>query len=194
MLFMCNAHGQIFLSGGRGKASIELYNADRTTLIGPLKNNIIIDLATTPSVNIKASAKCLKKFRISSMTFSLDNEIIGTVNTSPYWMIVDKNGAWTPTVGNRTITAKAYHQNDANGRLMLQTTTSVMVMDSRTKSPFAAPVNAPVPAPIAAPMSTPVTLPMVAPAPILAPSNADPAPLVPFLDIKSALPKAFPSS
>jgi hypothetical protein len=162
------SHGQIFLTGGRGKASLELYNADRTTLIGPLVNNLVIDLAKTPSVNIKASAKCLKKFRVSSMTFALDNKIIGTDNTSPYWMM---DGAWTPTVGNHTITIEAYRRNDAKGRLMLKTTTSVMVMDSRTRSPVPAPVTAPLKAPVPVPILSPVATPMVAPVatPMVAP-------------------------
>jgi hypothetical protein len=171
-----HSRGQLFLAGGRGKTVLALYKADRTTLIGPLINNMVIDLAKTPSVNIKASAKCLQKLRILSVAFSLDDKLLATDSTAPYWMFGDKDGSWTPTIGNHTIKAEAYRRNNGNGRKMLKRTTSVMVMDSRTKSPMdAAPSKAPVATPVKAPLAlAPVAVPMVAPAvaPMVAPVAA----------------------
>jgi hypothetical protein len=176
MLFL-HVDGQIFLAGGHGEASLQLYAADRTTLIDPMANNIIIDLAKTPTVNVKVSAKCLRNRRISSASFFLDGKLLRTDNTAPYWMFGDDGGAWTPTVGNHTITAKAYRQNNGKGRKMLETTTSVIVMDSRTKSPVASPVKAPFPA---TPAISPAMV-IVAPTPVAAPAQVavptqDPAP------------------
>jgi hypothetical protein len=161
-LLLVHSHGQLFLAGGRGKAILELYKADRTTLIGPLVNKLVIDLANASSINIKASAKCLQTLRISSVSFFVDGKLVRTDNNAPYWMIGDTNGAWTPAVGRHTIYAKAYRRNDAKGRLMLRTLTNVIVIDSRTKSPVAA--AAPVKAPVAAvPTIAPVTVPSFAP-------------------------------
>jgi hypothetical protein len=168
-MLMVQSHGQIFLAGGRRKASLELYKDDRTTRIGPLVNNIRIDLAQTPRVNIKASAKCLQELRISSMSFWLDNKNLGTDNTAPYWMI---DGAWTPMIGNHTIMTKAYRRNNAKGRLMLKTTVSVIVIDSRTKSPKAAPSKAPAQADKAVPTMVPVSAQVPALTPFAPPTKA----------------------
>jgi hypothetical protein len=179
-----HSHGRLFLAGGSGKTVLALYKADRTTLIGPLINNMVIDLAKTLSVNIKvsakclqkASAKCLQKLRISSVAFSLDDKLLATDSTAPYWMFGDKDGSWTPTVGNHTIKAEAYRRNNGKGRKILARTTSGMAMDSRTKSPMdAAPSKAPVATPVKAPLAlAPVAAPMVAPAvaPMVAPVAA----------------------
>jgi hypothetical protein len=56
---MCIAgpHGQLILAGGRAKLKLELYHADRITLIGPIVDAMVIDLAKTPKLNIKGSGK-----------------------------------------------------------------------------------------------------------------------------------------
>jgi hypothetical protein len=37
------------------REEVELYQADRTTWVGPVVNNLVIDLAKTPGLSIKAS-------------------------------------------------------------------------------------------------------------------------------------------
>jgi hypothetical protein len=206
LFLIAHAHGQVLLAGGRGKALL-----DRTTRIGPLVNNMVIDLAKTPSLNVKASAKCLKKSRVSSISFFLDGSFLGTDSTAPYWMMRDKGSAWNPTTGNHTIYAKAYHRNDANGRKMLKTTTSVIVVDTRTKTPMAAPVTAPIPpppisAPMMAPMAVPMAAPVVAPvvvsapatvpvsAPVLAPASVPVLVTAPAAPAPASIPLSAPVS
>jgi hypothetical protein len=162
-MLLVQSNGQVFLAVDHGKVRLELYIADRTTLIAPLVNNMVIDLANTPSVNIKASVRRLQSLRVSSMSFIVDDEVISNDNDSPYWMFGDKDGGWTPTVGNHTVAVKAYRRNYGKGRKILETTMNVVVIDSRAKSPVAAPINAPFPAPVAVPMLVPVSAPMMAP-------------------------------
>jgi hypothetical protein len=171
-LLILKASGQLFLTGCRGKVGLALYKPDRTTLIGPLKNNMVIDLAKTPTVNIKASAKCLKNLGVSSVSFFLDGKLLRTENSAPYWMFDDKDGGWTPTVGNHTVTTKAYSRDNGKGRKILETTTSIIVMDSRTKSPVAAPVNAPFRGTVVAPMMVPIVAPPFTPVTPTAPVTA----------------------
>jgi hypothetical protein len=45
ILMLVKAKGQLILADGRGKVKLELYQADRTTLIGPMVDDMIIDLA-----------------------------------------------------------------------------------------------------------------------------------------------------
>jgi hypothetical protein len=123
------SRGKVFL---HRKVALELYKNNGTSLIGPLVNVMVIDLAETQSWNVKASTKCVQRFRISSVSFFLDHALIRTDNIAPFWMFGDKDGVWTtPTIGSHTITAKAYRRNNGKGRLMLETTIGVMVIDGR---------------------------------------------------------------
>jgi hypothetical protein len=91
-----NVHGQLILAGGRGKVKLELYNADRTKLIGSMVNDMVIDLAKTPMLNIKGSGQSsFQNRRFSSMSFYADDKPVHTDNTVPSWM-GDPDSAWTP--------------------------------------------------------------------------------------------------
>jgi hypothetical protein len=70
LLLLVKVQGTIFLAGGRGVVKLALYKEDRTTLIGTMASNMVLDLAKNPRVNIKASAKsALQSLRVSSMAF-----------------------------------------------------------------------------------------------------------------------------
>jgi hypothetical protein len=190
-LLLVRVQGQLILAGGRGKVKLELYQADRTTLIGPMVNDMVIDLAKTPKVNIKGSGKSsFQNRRFSSMSFFIDGKLVRTDNTIPSWMLDD---AWIPTVGMHTIKAVGYRRNNGKGTKMLESSVRVNVIDTRTKAPTKAPVKALAPSPVAAPIAapvvspaTPVATPLAAPimapvaAPMVAPMVAPPmvAPVV----------------
>jgi hypothetical protein len=57
LLLLGMAHGGIVPIHGRGKANLELYHQDRTTLIGPLVDHMVLDLVDSPKLSIKASAE-----------------------------------------------------------------------------------------------------------------------------------------
>jgi hypothetical protein len=164
-----------FLAGS--KVQLELYKSDRTTFIGPVINDMVIDLAKTPQINIKASVKSrLTRWRISSLSFYLDSSLVRTDNSASSWLLVDPGSAWTPSIGVHTIGTKAYGRKDAKGRKMLETSVQVVVIDSNKTAPTAAaaPVKSPVvaaPVPIAAPATGPMVAPM---APLNSPVRAAP--------------------
>jgi hypothetical protein len=170
LLWFVQSNGQLLFAGGlRRKALLELYTADRTTRIGPVVDNMVIDLAKTPSLNVKVSITgVLQRLGVSSVSFLWDNTILRTDNTAPYWMLEDSNRAWTPAIGNHTIAAKAYRRDNGNGRKVVEMTINVIVIDRRTQSPMvaAAPIMASAPAP---PIASPVAVlaPMAAPEPVV---------------------------
>jgi hypothetical protein len=176
--------GQRFLAAGRCKLKLELYQADRTTLIGPLVNDMIIDIAKTPRVNIRASAfSGFQSLRVSKISFYLDDTFVRTDRLLPTWMIADEDGTWTPTVGTLKISITGSYRLGGKLRSMVR----VIVVDSTAKVPVASPVQAPMETPVKAPMALPVQAPVVSPvqapavspvqAPMVAPSAAIPAPV-----------------
>jgi hypothetical protein len=182
------AHAQLLLLGGRSDAKLDLYNADRTVLIAPMVNDMVIDLSKTPSLNIKASAKKpLQSLLVGSMSFFVDDKLLETDNDASYWLVGDKDRAWTPSIGKHLVTVRAHCRKQGRGRKILEASIRIVVTDSRTKEPAAAaPASAPVLAPVAGPVispatflaptpaSTPMTAPRVAPAtvPFNAPASA----------------------
>jgi hypothetical protein len=56
-ILLVRVQGQLILASGRGKVKLELYKADRTTLIGPMVAEMVIDLAKAPKLNIKGSSR-----------------------------------------------------------------------------------------------------------------------------------------
>jgi Leucine-rich repeat (LRR) protein len=174
-VLLVNIQGQLILGGGRGKVKLELYNADRTTLIGPMVDDMVIDLAKTPKLNIKGSGKSsFQTRRFSSMSFYIDDKPVRTDSSVPSWMLGDPDSAWTPTVGIHTIKAIGYRRNEGKGTKMLESSVRVKVIDTSTKTPTKAPVKAPVASPVAAPVAAPVMTPAVAPvvAPVTLPIAA----------------------
>jgi hypothetical protein len=187
LLLLVNVQGQLILAGGRGKVKLELYAADRTTFVGLMVDDMVIDIAKTPKLNIRGSGKSsFQNRRFSSMSFSIDGKPVRTDSTVPSWMLGDPDSAWTPTVGIHTIKAVGYRGNEGKGSKMLESSVRVKVIDSRTKpptkapvkapaaSPVATPVVAPVIAPVAVPVASPAASPIVAPmaSPVVAPVSA----------------------
>jgi hypothetical protein len=176
--FLLKVQGQLILAGGRGPVILELFLADRTTRIGSIVKDMVIDLAKTPALNIKASTKSgLQKRRVSSMSFRIDDTFVRTESAVPAWMLGDPNSAWRPSVGMHTIEVDGYRRNEGKGRKMLHSTFRVIVIDTRTLTPVQAPMKAPMVVPSAAPVAPPVTPPVAAPVkaptktPVLTPSK-----------------------
>jgi hypothetical protein len=164
LLLLVKAKGQLILAGERGKVKLELYNADRTTLIGPMVDGMVIDIATTPKLNIKgSSASSIQKLRLSSMSFFVDDKPVNTECVVPAWMLGDLDNAWTPTVGLHKITAVGHRRKEGKGLKMLESSVRVIVVDTRTKLPTLAPAKPPAASPFAAPIAAPVAPPVVAP-------------------------------
>jgi hypothetical protein len=205
-IFISRAYAQLVLAGGRGQAILELFGAnDRASAIGPLVDKRTIDLAKTPRVNIKASAKSgLQSFRVKSMTFSVDNKPVYTDSATPFWMYEGSIGGWTPTVGTHSIEVTGYGRKNGKGLLLLKTTVTVYVIDSSTMKPALAPVKphvaSPAIAPVAAPMSgvgisptsDPVPSPIDVPVSVSVPVASPRSPAAVFSPV--AAPKSSPVS
>jgi hypothetical protein len=159
--------------------NVELYQADRKTRIGPLVNNLIIDLAKTPSLSIKASTTTFFQFLfVSSVQFSVDAKLLSTDNRRQFW-----SSEWKPTVGKYKIDVQAYRFNNGNGRAALSNTVTVTVVNSNTRAPAIAPRAAPVqpaaPVVVPAPATTPASPGAAAPSAPVAPPSAPVAPKAP---------------
>jgi hypothetical protein len=115
----------------QGKVNLELYTADRATLIGPMVNDMVIDLAETPSMDVKASAKCHSQSpHIGSVSFFMDGELVGSDSDSPYWLMGDNDDAWALPLGNHTVAARAYcSSRQGGGREILESSVRIYVVD-----------------------------------------------------------------
>jgi hypothetical protein len=207
LLLSIGVQARFHLAGGRAKILLELYQADRTTLIGPILNNMVVDVAKTPGVNVKASTKSLlQKLLVSSISFYVDDTLLATDNDAPFWMMNDLNNAWRPVPGNRTLTVRAFRRNQAKGRQVLDISVQFVVVDSSAKAPAApfaatalAPPTAPNPTarnpPVATDSVPPVLAPVAAPvaAPVSAPSGATRTPNRSPMTILSKAPTKLPS-
>jgi Leucine-rich repeat (LRR) protein len=151
LLLSMGVQARLHLTGGHTRILLDLYQADRTTLIGPMLNDMVVDVAKTPAVNVKASTQSLfQKLLVSSVSFYVDDKLMATDNDAPYWMMNDLNNAWRPVPGNRTLTARAFRRNQGKGRQVATTSVQLVVVDSNAKAPSA---------PLAAPALVPPTAP-----------------------------------
>jgi hypothetical protein len=190
-VLLARPQGQLVLASGRGKLKLEVYQVDRVSLIGPMVDGMVLDLAKNPRVSIKASGKSfLQNLRISSISFYVDDKWISTDTTIPSWFLLGyTTGSWTPTVGMHTIKAVGIR---GFGRKKFESLVRVNVIDTRTKAPT---LQVTAPTPIAAPVTSPVVGPMpsldVAPnaAPFSTVASPKVAPTPPSLDVA---PKAAP--
>jgi hypothetical protein len=170
-LLLVKAQGQLILAGGRGNVKLELYRSDRTTLISPMVDDMVIDIAKTPKLNIKGSGKSrFQNRRVSSMSFFIDDRPVNTESTIPAWMLGDLDNAWSPTVGVYKIRAVGHRRKEGKGLKVLESSVRVIVIDTRIKTPTLAPLKASAPRPVANPIAAPVVAP--AAAPVVAPSTA----------------------
>jgi hypothetical protein len=161
---------------GSEKFILELYSADRTTLLGPMLNDMIIDVSATPRLNIKASGPSTGLFgAVASVSLFIDNQLIKVDNANPAWLSRLEDVAWTPKVGSHTVTAQAHRRMHGQGRVMQQTSVRLTVLESQapTSTPLAAPHGGPILPPNIAPLATPTKKPTVAPivTPVVAPAS-----------------------
>jgi hypothetical protein len=175
LLLLIKVQGQ--LVGGRGKIILEAYTADRTKLLGAIINDMVIDLASTPSINIKATAKFASPLaRASSMSFYVDQVFVRTDSTIPSWMAGSKEMAWSPTVGTHKVRLTVHRRKRGNGRPVLDMVVQIVVINSSTMAPVVAPANAQpsakANAPVSSPTSAPMLQPLTIPTPVIPPSSA----------------------
>jgi Leucine rich repeat N-terminal domain len=97
---------------------------------------------------------------MGSMSFVVDDKLTEADNDASYWLISDKDRAWTPTLGSHTVTVRGYRRRRARGQKILESSVRVTIADSRSKAPVANPGPAPAIAPL-----TPGTAPATAPVP-----------------------------
>jgi hypothetical protein len=152
----------------------ELYQADRATLIDPMTNEMVIDLA-------KLSASALKhqpswgncKFPACRCAWT-DGQLIRTESSTPASLTSnEKDVGWSPTVGSHLVTVRGYRRKQAKGHKTLESSVRVAVIDSNAVAPrsltvarIAArsrPNEALTKAPTKQPTWTPAKSPMVAP-------------------------------
>jgi hypothetical protein len=174
LLLCIRVQGQLFLFGGRGTVPLTLYKADRVTMIASLTNTMEIDIAKTPRVNIQAFTRNRwQSLQVSSMSFYVNDELAGTDNDAPFWMINELSNGWAPRVGWYVIRVECYRRNGGKGIPLFLTSIFVRVIDTGLSTPVpAAPIRAPTAAPIAAPVADPmVAVPAMSPA-VAAPATA----------------------
>jgi hypothetical protein len=126
-----HVHGQFLLSGIHGRIALELYQAVRTTLVTPIVDNMVIDVAQTPSVNIKVAATADHlDLSLSEFSFFVNGELFHVDYSNPAWMVGD--GAWYPAVGTHTIQVRCNYNDKGMKELLFETKFRVIVMSSRT--------------------------------------------------------------
>jgi hypothetical protein len=119
-----------------------LINADTDQPIAgydPIPSGANLNLATLPSrqLNIRANSSPVT---VASVRFGLDaNASYRVDNDAPYSLAGDTNGtdylAWTPAVGNHTLTATPFVGADATGAAGTATTLTFKVTDRRKGKP-----------------------------------------------------------
>lgn len=101
--------------------SFTLINADSDTAISgyaPLTAGVKLDLAALPTRNLAIRAEVSSAVGSVVMSLSGAQTRRQTENTAPYSLMGDKGGnypAWTPSLGNYTITGTSYAQSGGKG-------------------------------------------------------------------------------
>jgi hypothetical protein len=176
-LLLARPQGQLVLASGRGKLKLELYQVDRISLIGPMVDDMVLDVTKYPKVSIRASGKSfLQNLQISSISFYVDDQWVRTDSKVPSWLLLGSGttSSWTPTAGIHTIKAVA---NRRRGRMIFESLVRVNVQVSAPSSPVA---TAGSPMTVVSPMVAPSPPSLYVPPPEKAPVNAptrEPVPL-----------------
>jgi hypothetical protein len=120
--------------------SFTLVNADSDTDIAPFVNDTVIDLTTTPRVNVRANVDTL----IGSVQFMLNNQIVRVENGAPYALWANSGNdyfAWTPPVGSHVMTATVYSERNAQGDIGAVSSVAFVVKEgTASKAPTMAPI------------------------------------------------------
>jgi len=122
--------------------SFTLINADDEQPVSgydPIPNNANLNLATLPTRNLNVRANTDPP-SVGSVRFGLDaNANYQTDNAAPYALAGNVNGtdylAWTPSVGNHTLSATPYAGADGGGLAGTAKTLSFKVTDKRRGKP-----------------------------------------------------------
>ncbi|UYZ63895.1 right-handed parallel beta-helix repeat-containing protein [Hymenobacter weizhouensis] len=115
--------GALFGAGSYGNAqtiaSLTLLNADTDQPISGLifVDGTVLNLATLPSRNLSIRVNT-NPGTVGSVRFTLDGTVLRTENAVPYAIAGDSNGnygAWTPSLGQHTLTVTPYSAANAGG-------------------------------------------------------------------------------
>jgi dipeptidyl aminopeptidase/acylaminoacyl peptidase len=125
---------------------LSLINADSDQPIAsfdPLSDRAALDLATLPTRNLSIRANTAPT-KVGSVQFTLDGQLIKTENTAPYAIAGDRNSgadyrAWTPALGNHTLTVTPYSGRNASGTAGASLTINFTFTDG-APAPTATPV------------------------------------------------------
>ena len=115
---------------GQSINQLMLINADTDQDILVLTDGIVLDLTEIGrNLNVRAETSG----NIGSVRFALDgNANFQTENVAPYALNGDTNGdyrAWTPSIGNHTLTASAFSGGSGNGTLLGSITVNFTVTE-----------------------------------------------------------------
>ena len=104
-------------------------NADSDEVIGELLPGTTLYLDQLPSINVVA----VSSEEAESVEFSLNNQAFSVENVPPYALAGDTSGdykAWTPSVGNYLITARAFSEDKTQGDAGLPFSIAISVVGS----------------------------------------------------------------
>ncbi|WP_020529911.1 Ig-like domain-containing protein [Flexithrix dorotheae] len=111
----------------------ELVDAENDKMLGLIRNNQIINLATLKSKQITFEAKTRSKF--GSVLFYLNGELYSSENSAPYAFAGDDNGDFFPAnlpTGNYQLKAKAFSERKGKGEKLATYTLNFSIEDNFT--------------------------------------------------------------
>ncbi len=128
---------------GPAVTGLTLFNADTDQpILDPMNSGAVINLGALPTRNLNIRAN-VNAAPIGSVRFGLDgNASYRTENSAPYALAGDTAGdfnAWTPSVGNHSVSATPYAGSGATGAAGTGVTLTFTVLDNSA----AATLNAP---------------------------------------------------
>ena len=100
-------------------------------MIGELLPGTTLYLDQLPSINVVAVVA--SEEAVQSVEFSLNNQAFSVENVAPYALAGDTSGdykAWTPSVGNYLITARAFSEDKTQGDAGLPFSIAISVVGS----------------------------------------------------------------
>jgi uncharacterized delta-60 repeat protein len=117
-------------------SGLTLINAKTNKPIGPVRDGMVIDLAKTPYINIRANAGV---GITESVRFGVNETISYSVESVlPFALAADNKGeyySWQVTPGTYTITATPYSQNSAVGKPGHPVTLTIKIIHTGVQAP-----------------------------------------------------------
>lgn len=117
--------------------SLTVVNADTGANIMQLANGAVLNLAALPTRRLAFRADT-DPARVGSVIFTFSGSAVRTENVAPYYMHGDTNGkpnAWTPPVGQKTMTAVPCSAANGGGTKGTQFSATFTVKDEAVTQP-----------------------------------------------------------